>query len=156
MCYNVFMTRRLEGGYGHWVVLIIGIILILMLIGFFKSGSQNTIANVTYKAVLRLPCGLTMKGPHDNDKISFPLKVYGYVNGCGWETRGGSAGTAQVFDGNGTRLSDPMTLIVPPDSTGMPYYFEGNIKLLVPPQSDTGSLVIHGVTGFSHAISIRF
>jgi hypothetical protein len=150
------MNKSLEGGYGHWVVLVIGIILVLMLVGFFKSGSENTITKVTYKSILRLPCGLTVNEPKDKSKISFPITVKGYINGCGWEAVGNSAGTAQVFDGNGMPLTSSIPLIVPPDSTGMPYYFEGTIKLLTPPKTDSGSLIIHGSKGLTNATELKF
>lgn len=150
------MKNTREAGFGHWVVLVIGIALILMLMGFFKSGGQNALTKITYKAILRIPCGLTIKGPIKDEKAKFPLKVFGYVNGCGWETRGNSAGTAQVFDGNGAPLTAQTNLIVPADSTGAPFYFENNLVLQRAPTSDSGALIIKGVTGLSHATQIKF
>ena len=150
------MKKNLEGGYGHWVVTIIGIILILALIGFFKAGTQNTLSQITYKTILRLPCGLTVQAPNENGKVLFPLTVKGYVNGCGWQAQNGSAGTVQVFDETGALLTAQTNLVVPPDSSGMPYYFESTLQLLAAPHTDTGSVIIHGVTGLSDAIPVRF
>ncbi|MBP6884737.1 MAG: hypothetical protein KBC17_02840 [Candidatus Pacebacteria bacterium] len=145
-----------ERGYGHWIVFVIGAILVLMMIGFFKANNQQTLSNVTYKAILRLPCGITVQEPKKGDKVSFPVTVKGYVNGCGWDIKNSIAGTAQVFDGNGAPMTNQIPLNVPTDSKKKPYYFEGTLVLKVAPQTEKGSIIIRGVSNFTHAIEIDF
>ncbi len=148
------MNTSREGGYGHWVVVLIGLTLVLFLVGFFRT--DQPISQVTYKKIMMLPCGLTVKAIEDNDKITFPFKMFGYINECGWIRKGQIAGTAQVFDGKGLPVSNKVNLNIPEDNTGYPYYFENTLLLEHAPTTDTGSLIINGVGGLNRAIQVSF
>lgn len=148
------MRNTAESGYGHFVVFLIGLVMVLFLIGFFKT--EQPIPAVTYKKILRLDCGLTLKGIEENQKIEFPFKIYGYVNECGWVVNGSIAGTAQVFDSNGQPVSKKVNLNVADPGTGYPYYFENTLLLSMPPKTDTGSLIIVSASGLSRALPVSF
>ncbi len=90
---------------GNILVIIIGIILILFLVGFFRSG-ESMWSKFNFKQVLRLPCGLT--------------------------------------------------LVIPADSTSAPQYFTAWVKVIAPPHTDTGNLLITSTTGLLRAIPVKF
>jgi hypothetical protein len=147
--------KNREGG--HILVIILGIILVLFLVGFFRT-SRSVWSPVTYKKVLRLPCGLTVSHPGltKGEKISFPLKLDGYVNDCGWTKVGMSAGTAQVFDGQGRAVTDPTDLVVPSDSIEAPYYFSAMMYVVAPPSTDTGTIIIKSTSGLIYPVALLF
>lgn len=151
-----------ERGIVPLIIIVIGFALILFLIGFFRSEKSfwNT---VNYKALLRLPCGLTLQEPKDDSDAKFPILVKGYVNGCGWELVNGSAGlpaqagTAQVFDGTGMALTKAVPLSVPEQSSEQPFYFEAHVPLITPPTTTSGSLIIlSNGGGLTKALHINF
>ena len=72
-----------ERGIGHIVTLIIGLTLILVIVGFFRA-NRSFFDTINYKALLRLPPGITVEKIEPNQKVVFPLKVTGYINGAGW------------------------------------------------------------------------
>lgn len=148
------MRKSHEAGFGHWVVFLLGAVMVLFLIGFFRTDQH--IGEVAYKKILRLPCGLTFDSVKENDKISFPLKLEGYINECGWIKKGSVAGTAQVFDGTGAPVSNKANLNIAPYDSEYPYYFENSLVLENPPHTDTGSLIINGVGGLWKAIPVSF
>ncbi len=142
---------------GNILIIVIGIILIFVLVGFFNSG-QSFWSKFTFKQLLRLPCGLTLYDPKPASakKAEFPMKVNGYINGCGWNADGLAAGTAQVFDGKGAPITAPETLVIPADSINAPQYFSAALPLIAAPHTDTGNLLITSTTGLLRAIPVRF
>jgi hypothetical protein len=142
---------------GNIILIIVGIVLVLFLIGFFRS-QKSFFGTVNYKAVLNLPCGLTVQKPDEKSEapLHFPITVAGYVNGCGWERNGMTAGTAQVFDGQGIPVTALAPLAIPEDSTEAPFYFEGHLSLTSAPRTSNGSLIIHSTTGLMKAIPVTF
>lgn len=142
---------------GNCLVVIIGIGLILVLIGFFAS-DRAFWDTFNFKQVLHLPCGLTIENPKlkQGEKIAYPLTVDGYVNGCGWNTSGPWAGTAQILDGRGLAVSPPTRLIVPADSTEAPFYFSATLVPIAPPQTDTGNILVTSTTGLLYSIPVSF
>jgi hypothetical protein len=142
---------------GHILVVILGVVLMLFVLGFFRS-EKSFWGVLNYKAILRLPCGLTVNNPKfdDGEKLSFPLVVDGYVNGCGWNMASGSAGTAQVFDAMGLPVTIPVTLAVPSDSTEMPYYFKATLVPNAAPHTDTGAIILRSSAGLLSSIPVAF
>ena len=140
---------------GNVLIIILGIVLILFVVGFFRS-TPSFWGTLNYKTILRLPCGLTVNDPKSNQKASFPLAVDGYLNGCGWSPDGASGGTAQIFDGRGMPLTTPATLVVPADSTDAPYYFSAQLSLIAAPSSDAGYVLLRSTTGLLYSIPVSF
>lgn len=145
--------KKTEQGIIHWVVIIVGIILILCLLGVFSN--NHTLFGINTKAILRLPCGITVSHPNEGDHVKFPLVVDGFANNCGWSVVAGTAGTAQVFDGHGVPMTEAFPLSID-SSNSAPYGFSANLPLRVPPQTDTGSIILKSNTGLIHAIQIVF
>ena len=147
--------KNREGG--NILVIIIGIVLLLFIIGFFRS-EKSFWGTFNYKTILRLPCGITVKSPSygKDEKVSFPIKVNGYVNGCGWDVEDTSVGTAQIFDGRGLPVTKPVPLVVPDDSKEEPFYFEATLLPISAPSTDVGNILITSTTGLLHPIGIKF
>ncbi len=150
--------RNHERGSGGAVVLaILGIILILFILSFFKT-ENSFYDEFNLTGILRLQCGITIERPQYavGQKAAFPIFVEGYANGCGWEANGSSAGTAQVFDGKGLPVTRPTTLIIPSDSTKLPWSFTASLVLISPPTTDTGYMLLTSTTGLISNIPIAF
>ena len=142
---------------GNIVLVIIAIALVLFIISFFHSeNSFYDTFNLT--GILRLGCGLTIEHPQykDGQKAAFPIYMEGYINGCGWQASGSSAGTAQVFDGKGFPVTKPVMLVIPSNSDKLPYSFSANVPLLTAPTTDTGYILITSTTGLISSIPIAF
>lgn len=142
---------------GNILIVILGLALLLFVIGFFR-GDASFWGTVGYKKLLNLPCGLTVNHPDlgRGEKVSFPLIVDGYANGCGWDVADGSAGTVQIFDSLGHPVTREYTLSVPADSTEAPYYFSANIVPNSAPRSAVGTVLLRANGGLLHDITIAF
>ena len=143
-----------ERGQADQITIIIGIALSLVMIGFFRP--DGIMEKVSYKSIMMLPCGLTYNGISDNDKITFPLEVDGYINGCGWERDGMVAGTAQVFDANGIPVTDATILKIADTGTVNPLPFIATLRPNAAPQSDHGQLVLKSTVGLTKIIPVNF
>jgi hypothetical protein len=144
-----------ERGNTHWVVIIVGILIILFLVGFFRS-DRSFFDKINYKAVLNLPCDITVDSPKAKERILLPLTVKGFINGCGWEMGQANAGTAQIFDGKGLPVSAATPLSYTDDSSELPRPYKATLVPIAPPTVDTGTIVFTSTTGLIHAIPISF
>ena len=144
-----------ESGLADWTTMIIGLLLAALLIGFFRAdkGLFNTI---NFKAMMRLPCGLTYKDVSAGDKIEFPKEITGYINGCGWTRTGMSAGTAQIFDNKGFPVTTATELRITDNGKQFPLPFDTWLRASVAPETDTGQLVLRSNTGLVQIIPINF
>ncbi len=142
---------------GNLLVIVICVVALLFLISLFKS-SHNFFDDLNLKGILRLPCGITVEHPKfkSDEKAAFPLVVDGYVNGCGWEPSGLSAGTAQIFDGKGLPVTKPTPMAIPANSTKAPQHFEADLLLSAAPSTDSGTLLLRSATGLLTSIPIAF
>ncbi len=143
---------------GNIILIVVGVAMALLLIGFFRS-EKSFFGTVNFKAALNLPCGLTIQQPDKKKKdesVSFPLTVSGYIHGCGWEKSGNLAGMAQVFDDLGSPVTGPVALVIPKDSTEDPFYFEATLSLQSAPHTGEGTILIHSTTGLGEAVPIKF
>ncbi|MEI8130122.1 MAG: hypothetical protein WCG55_01290 [bacterium] len=142
---------------GNFVLIIAGIVAVLFLIGFFRNAPAFW-DTVNYKKILRLPCGLTVQHPtySTNEKAQFPVEIDGYINGCGWDPKNGSAGIVQVFDGMGLPMSAPTMLAIPSDNGTYPIYFDTVIRLTKPPTTDTGKILVTSSSGLLYPIPVTF
>lgn len=147
--------KNKQRGMADKVTIIIGLVLCLLLIGFFRPDTGG-INKVNFKSLLRLPCGLTYSGISDNDKIIFPIEITGYINGCGWERNKMSAGTIQVFDGKGMPVTVPFDMTISDNGTELPLPFKSDLHPNFAPQTDSGQLVIKSNTGLLKIIPVTF
>jgi hypothetical protein len=92
----------------------------------------------------------------NNQTISFPLHLEGYVNGCGWEMNEATAGTVQIFDAKGAAVTRSEPLVYDDTGTQLPRAFIADLHAVAPPSVDTGSLVFISSAGIVKAIPINF
>lgn len=143
------------------LLVIILIVVALFVAGYFKN-DRVIWDTFNVKSLLRLPCGITVYDPKPDTKAVFPLHVDGYANGCGWIADahmvggGRNAGTAQVFDAKGIPVTVPISLLVRDATSTLPLYFSNDLPLLIPPATDTGTVIFISSTGLIHSVPINF
>lgn len=131
---------------GHLVAIVaalVGIVLCLVVIGFFTDQKPYGMPN--YRQSLKLACGLTVYAPEEKETVKFPLTVRGYANGCGWTLSDGTVGTVEVLGINGIVLYRG-TLPKAQNDDDTPIYFERMINIRVPVGHTHGTVVLknHG------------
>lgn len=85
-------------------------------------------------------CGIKVFSPLPNQKVSFPLEVSGYVNGCNWIPTNGVAGTLEIRD-NVKSLTQNVLLLIENDDLTLPAYFKIKIGELEKPSGQNGVLI---------------
>ena len=121
------------------ILAFVAIILFMFAIGYFTNDHPFGLSN--YKSAMKLPCGITVSSPKQNEQISFPFTVKGYAGGCGWDpVNYGDVGTVDVIGQNGLVLS--RTKIKTKDQVGdIPYYFEAQIDVPAGFIQDSGMFI---------------
>jgi hypothetical protein len=138
------------------IIAVIAVIIGLSLMGFFRVEQKPY--GFSFKQALKLPCGLRIYAPKKDALVTFPFKVYGYANGCGWvpdaENR---LGTLDVVGKNGV-IYGSYLLRALGDTTKAPYYFEGIITPTVPYTAKEGTFIFtpYAPKGKRVDISVRF
>ncbi len=138
-----------------WVLIALILLLAGVAFGFFRPDRQF-FDTVNYKNALNLKCGLTVTGIKSGDPITFPDHISGWINGCGWEMTGSTAGMVQVFDAKGMPMSDSTPLVYNDTGTELPRPFIAYITLIASPSVDTGTLVFTSTTGLIETIPVSF
>ena len=87
-------------------------------------------------------CGVKVFSPLPGQKVSFPLEVSGYVNGCNWTPFEGEALTLEVRDRNNA-LSKLIIVPVFEDDLTLPAYFKTKINIEAMPTTGDGVLIFH-------------
>ena len=126
-------------GVTEILVIVIGLLLILVVFGVFTYSGNLSLSSRLLP--LRVKCGLTVVSPLPNQKVSFPLLVSGYTNGCGWVPFEAVAGSLRVTDSNNSVLSDNYPLETQGDWTKLPAKFSRSITIKIKPQTKTGFLL---------------
>ena len=136
-------------------VILIGVAALIFVLSFFKT-APDFWDSIHFKKILRVPCGLTVQEPDfsKGEKAVFPLETSGYINECGWDAKGTSAGTVQIFDGKGLAVTAPTDMKT--TSTNTPEYFDVMLKLTNSPTTDTGTILFKSTTGLLHAVPVSF
>ncbi len=80
------------------------ILLVALLFGFLlfiftnsKIEEEPVLPSVSVDTS-ELYCGISVTSPQIGSNVSFPVKVEGYVSGCGWEPYGNYVATLKVYD----------------------------------------------------------
>ena len=131
------------------IVIIIGIVLSLVLIGFFTG--QHPFGLKDSKKLLKLPCGVTIYHPKQYEEVTFPFEVSGYVNGCGWDIENNIAGVLTVLGDNGLIIAQG-NLIPTGDVTEAPYYFSSTVAIDNPNMTRGTFVFSNGKTGFEERL----
>lgn len=138
ICYNLIVKKN-EGKILSVIIIIVGLILCLTVLGFWRQDSEYGL--ISYRKTLNLPCGITVYGPKDGDEPKTPLRVYGYANGCGWDLENGSIGTVEVLASNGIVLYRG-DLPKNQKDNDFPIYFEKDILFRAPLGHTKGMVII--------------
>lgn len=89
--------------------------------------------------------GIVVEKPAENELVSFPLTVKGYVTGeDNWVPFEAQAGTVQAFEADGSPVSIIQSLMAAGEWMNLPSRFEATIykeDVLNEPQSDIGYLL---------------
>jgi len=150
------MTRlQNERGFSAIIAIIIGIILTILVVGYFtvqsrKSNGTNTVNNNGTTIVTnngkQLPC-VIVTSPKDGATVRFPLEIKGTLNGCGWKSDRGMAGIAHLESDRGIVISDHINLYTSSPNGTPNATFSGTIyKYTTVPETAFGKLVIESVT----------
>ena len=144
-----------ERGIIDYILLAVGILLVLAAIGFFRA-NRGFFDTLNYKTALNLQCGMTVETPKAPITIAFPEHVSGYINGCGWEMTGATAGQVQVFDSKGMPVTASVPLAYNDNGTELPRAFIALLTAIAPPETDTGSMVFTSASGFVQSVPVSF
>lgn len=125
------------------IVIVIGIVLSLVLLGFFTGQHPYGLKNSS--DFVKVSCGLTVKTPVKYQTVKFPFLVTGYTNGCGWEPVNESVGTLTVLGENGTLLAKGA---ITTTDTLQPNYFEVTVDIPTPNFIKGTFIFENGKTGF--------
>ncbi len=126
-------------------MIIIGIVLSLVLVGFFTG--QHPFGLKDSKQLLNLPCGITVYHPKQYEEVTFPFEVSGYVNGCGWGIQDSTVGVLTVLGENGLILAQG-ALSAGGDTTEAPYYFDTTVAIDNPNMTRGTFVFSNGGSGF--------
>ncbi len=85
-------------------------------------------------------CGIKIFSPLPGQKVSFPLEVSGYVNGCNWIPFEGNAASLEIRDQAGA-LSDTIIIPIEEDDLTLPAYFKIKVSPNNTPKSNSGVLI---------------
>ena len=146
--------KNRQRGMADFTAIILALCLGLLLIGFFRS--SNEYYSQLNKSALRLSCGLTYKGITENQKITFPLTITGYINGCGWNNIGPKGGSVQIFDAKGMPITPNTEMTIDDKTTQIPLSFTTTLHPNFVPQTENGQLIFQSNTGFLKIVPVTF
>ena len=147
--------KKSERGMADKTAIVIGLIFGLVMVGFFRA-NNGILSKVNYKAALRLPCGLTYGGVSDGDKITFPMSVTGYINGCGWDQNELRAGTVQIFDARGFPVTVATDMKFTDNGKDLPLPFISTLRSSYIPHTENGQLVFRSNSGLIKMVPVNF
>ncbi len=125
LCYTFYMQKN-RGIIVGVLLSFVAILLSLFVLGFFTTARPYGLPN--FKEVVKLPCGLTVYNLESGDTVSFPLRITGYANGCGWmPTVGTQVGIVTVVDSFGI-IQARVPILTSDIESGKPFYFETIIE----------------------------
>jgi len=117
-----------QKGFIAPLLLVIGLILCLVLIGFFSQNIKHAYepvnptvpipdevivsADTDSPTANDIVCGIIVETPADNQSISSPLVIQGYVNGCGWQASSNGIAYVGLYSASGTPLTTEIPVSV--------------------------------------------
>ena len=96
-----------QKGITNIVIIVVGLILCAVLLGFLNNGINGGTRKSTWDFLFKknsgeqsaiFSCGISVLTPRSYEEISFPLSFSGFVGGCGWAPEDGSVGSVILFD----------------------------------------------------------
>ncbi len=134
------MNKNYQSGVVHWFVIIFGILIALILIGYFTASTQPPI-NSGVATVNQKTCGLVVDTPKENAKITLPVMASGYLKSCTNSPLTSNYGTVQITDTNGVALGEEVKLPIIGNWVGQPAYFSVSVTTKSKPLTNSGFLV---------------
>ena len=131
--------RYKERGFVEIILIVLGVLLGLFAIGFFREDQQSNRYVPNYQTAARVDCGLTIYAPEDNAIVRNSIEIEGFVNGCGWDEEQGSLGSVRVLADTGVVLV--MSKLQRVDNDGkLPYHFKTRLSLPIGRLTHKGSV----------------
>jgi hypothetical protein len=118
-------------------------------LGYIKGQNVNpneqraTDAYYTKANIDSAVCGIKVFSPLPSQKVSFPLEVSGYVNGCNWAPFEGQVGTLEIRDANNALSKLIILPVEQEDNYTLPAYFKVKITPEMAPGTQNGVLIFH-------------
>lgn len=113
------------------VVLLFGFLLFI----FTNKKIENEELAINPVDTNELYCGISVVSPAIEENISLPMKVSGYINGCGWEPYLNYVATLKIYDEENKMVGRPIIIQKKPvSSSPVSQQFDFEIKNL--PVSD--------------------
>lgn len=144
------MKRTHESGVVNWIIIIIGLLIVLTLVGYFTSDRSDRKKDEGTLAPINQPdCGLVVQQPQENSLVTFPVAVSGYLRSCDRTPFSSEHGTVKLLDANGKVIGPEMDLLIVGNWVGQPATFSVFVPAKTAPQTGTGFLVFtnHDKTG---------
>jgi hypothetical protein len=155
-------------GFTHVLLIIVGIILSAILIGFFTTsyrknnspstgspsyGTGSQPSSGIYPPNLPSPigtgtvnfnpsCGIIVFSPYVDQRIYQGFLVKGSENGCGWGAFEAQAGSVQAFKSDGTAVSSPAPLLVIGNWMQANINFQATLNLNTIPSQGSGGFLL--------------
>ena len=125
-------------GFSNTLLFIFGAIMLIIAGAFtanntpmhFAAADSNTAD--TYFELMPRECGLVVGYPTKDNPATSPLRVRGYVNGCGWKVIDGMAGTVQVVNSKKQLISIKHDLPVVYHQALAPSFFDVFLPVPIP------------------------
>lgn len=136
------MKRNYESGVVNWILIIIGILIVLTLVGYFTTDrSDNKKEAGTLTQLNKPDCGLVINRPVENSLVIFPVAVSGYLRACDSIPFNSEYGTVQVMDANGTPLGPETEIPIVGNWVSQDAHFSLFVPVSSKPQTAGGFLI---------------
>lgn len=150
------------------LLLIIGLILCLVLVGFFSQNikhaytpvnpavpiPESTISSTTpneseSSTTDDVVCGLIVQTPTEGQSVGSPLVVQGYINGCGWVASDAGVAYVGLYSSSGTAITTDVPVSIIGSSTGTSVSFVTTLVYPDTTSSLSGYLLFRSVNDSS-------
>jgi len=102
---KIFITIEL------FLIILVLVLLAFLFFVFVYQKKEPTPENQSVSVdTSELYCGITVTNPSVNSFVSLPLKISGYISGCGWETYMTYVAKMTVFDEEGLTVGRPFLI----------------------------------------------
>lgn len=130
LLYNSFVKKTLitiELFLTLLVVLLFGFLLFI----FTNKTIDNNAVSISPVDTSELYCGIAVTTPNIEDSVVLPIRVSGYINGCGWEPYLNYVATLKIFDEENKMVGRPIIIQKKPvSSSPVSQQFDFEIKTL--------------------------
>jgi hypothetical protein len=128
LLYNVFVKKTLitiELFLTLLVVLLFGFLLFI----FTNKKIDNNAVTVNPVDTSELYCGIAVTSPKIEEITGLPLRVSGYISGCGWDPYLNYVATLKIFDEENKMVGRPIIIQKKPvNPSPVSYQFDFEIK----------------------------